>query len=253
MQPDKQAASSRRMNEPSPGIAHSPEGRPQPSAPTASEAARYGVLRRLGPALKHDMVVNLQAVAMMSEVLGAKLERGLPSQTELQNSVARIHRMAREAVANCLKVVGWIEPAEDEGISLREGVEESLALVRSNFNFRGFTLATELPANDLEVSRVLLRHLLLASLIHLTDRASGPGALLVSGEISGGSVLLTVSFESDPEGEATPFEAGYRQLEWADVEALAAAESIQLQQEKDRVRIRLPRMVATTPLQIAPL
>lgn len=221
--------------------------------PTASEAARYGVLRRLGPALKHDMVVNLQAVTMMSEVLGAKLERGTPSQTELQNSISRIHRLARDAVANCLKVVGWIEPAEDESIGLREGVEECLALVRSNFNFRGFTIRTELPANDLELSRVLLRHLLLASLIHLTDEADGPGELLVQAQISGGSVLLSVQVKPDPRGEAMAFEPAYRQLEWSDVQALAAAESIQLQHEKDRVQIRLPRMVPTTPLQIAPL
>lgn len=223
----------------------------RPSA--ASEAARYGVLRRLGPALKHDMVVNLQAVAMMSEVLGAKLERGVPSQTELQNSIARIHRLAREAVANCLRVVGWIEPPEDEVIGLRQGVEESLALVRSNFTFRGFSVATDVPPQEFEVSRVLLRHLLLASLIHLTDRAEGPGEVHVSGDISGGSVALSLHFTPVPDSDAMPFEAAYRQLDWADVEALAAIESVQLRQEKDRITFKLPRKVATTPLQIAPL
>ncbi|MEJ7929359.1 hypothetical protein WG922_05165 [Ramlibacter sp. AN1015] len=242
---------------PGPG-ADMPAGADETAAGTqrpapASEAARYGVLRRLGPALKHDMVVNLQAVAMMSEVLGAKLERGVPSQSELQNSIARIHRLAREAVANCLKVVGWIEPAEDEVIGLREGVEESLALVRSNFNFRGFSLRTDLPANDLEVSRVLLRHLLLASLIHLTDAAQGAGEVLVRGEIAAGSVVLTLQFKDGGGGDAMPFEPGYRQLDWADVQALADAESVQLRREKDRIVIRLPRMVATTPLQIVPL
>lgn len=222
-------------------------------AGVAAEAARYGVLRRLGPALKHDMVVNLQAVAMMSEVLGAKLERGVPSQTELQNSMARIHRLAREAVANCLKVVGWIEPHEDEVTSLREGVEESLALVRSNFNFRGFTLQTALPANDFEVSRVLLRHLLLASLIHLTDQAPGPGEVKVAGDISGGAVLLTLQYTPGPDVDAMPFEPAYRQLDWEDVQALADIESVQLRHENGRITIRLPRKVATTPLQIAPL
>jgi hypothetical protein len=199
------------------------------------------------------MVVNLQAVAMMSEVLGAKLERGVPSQTELQNSIARIHRLAREAVANCLRVVGWIEPPEDEVISVREGVEEALALVRSNFNFRGFSVSTDLPPNDFEVSRVLLRHLLLASLIHLTDRADGPGEVNVSGVIAGGSVVLTLQFSAVPDSDAMPFEAAYRQLDWADVEALAAVESIQLRHEKDHISLKLPRKVATTPLQIAPL
>ncbi len=236
-----------------PGAA-APAGVSRPATGGAqAEAARYGVLRRLGPALKHDMVVNLQAVTMMSEVLGAKLERGVPSQTELQNSIARIHRLSREAVANCLRVVGWIEPPEDEVIGLREGVEESLALVRSNFNFRGFTIRTELPANDLDVSRVLLRHLLLASLIHLTDEAAGPGEIVVRGTIGVGQVVLDLRWNPRADAVAMPFEPGYRQIDWADVQALAQAESVQLLREKDHVVMRLPRMVATTPLQIAPL
>jgi hypothetical protein len=220
---------------------------------SAAEAARYAVLRRLGPALKHDMLVNLQAVTMMSELLGARLERGMPTQSELQNNMARIHRLAREAVSNCLQVVGWIEPPEDEAIGLREGVEESLALVRSSFNFRGYTLRAELPANNFDVSRVLLRHMLLAALIHLTDQAAGPGEVLVRGDIAGGMVVLKLQWQPRPDGDATPFEPAYRLLEWADVQALANAESLDLRHEAARIELRLPRMVATTPLQIAPL
>jgi len=75
-----------------------------------AEAARYGVLRRLAPALKHDMVVNLQAISMMAEVLNAKLERGSPAPAEFHASIAKLNRLAREAVANCLKVASWLEP-----------------------------------------------------------------------------------------------------------------------------------------------
>lgn len=244
-----------------PALAHSPTSTADspavvapPSAAATAEAARYAVLRRLGPALKHDMVVNLQAVAMMTEVLGAKLERGVPSQSELQNSMARIHRLAREAVANCLRVVGWLEPAEDESIGVREGVDECLALVRSNFNFRGFVLRTELPANDFDVSRVLLRHLLLASLLHLTDEAPAGGEVSVHAEIAGGMVRLALQLQPGRgDTEAMPFEPPYRQVLWSDVQALADADGAQLRREDDRILIRLPRMVATGPVGIAPL
>src|SRR4051812_6397367 len=87
-----------------------------------AEAARYGVLRRLGPALKHDMVVNLQAIAMMAEVMNAKLDRGSPDPAEFHTSIAKLNRLARDAVANCLKVAAWIEPGEDESVKLSEGV-----------------------------------------------------------------------------------------------------------------------------------
>src|SRR4030095_479022 len=88
----------------------------------AAESARYGVLRRLGPALQHDMVVNLQAIAMMAEVLNARLERGSPDPAEFQASIAKLNRIARDAVANCLKVAAWIEPGEAEGVRRGAGV-----------------------------------------------------------------------------------------------------------------------------------
>ena len=81
-----------------------PPTAPQEPTDTAGEAARYAVLRRIGPALKHDLVVHLQAVAMMAEVLAARLDKGAPSPEDLQQQVGRIHRVAREAVAHSLNV-----------------------------------------------------------------------------------------------------------------------------------------------------
>ena len=218
-----------------------------------AESARYGVLRRLAPSLKHDMVVNLQAVAMMAEVLNARLERGSPAPAEFQASISKLNRLARDAVMNCLKVAAWIQPVEDEGIRLPQGVDECLALLASNFNFRGFSVSRDVAETDFEVSRVALRHLLTATLITLTDAAAGPCEVRVKAEVVGGMAQITVRVAPRPEVEGLPFEPSYRQLEWADVQALADAESVELVRSPDQVRLRMPRAVATAPLQIAPL
>lgn len=222
---------------------------------SGAEAARYSVLRRLAPALKHDMVVNLQAVAMMAEVLNARLERGLTNPNEFQKSVTKINRLAREAVMTCLDVAAWIEPGEDEGIRLREGVEECVALLAGNFNFRGFDIGNEVADVDFEVSREALRNLLSASLITLTDACSAPADVLVKAEVSAGFAVLTVRCEeraSDP--DALPFAVtNYRQLDWSDVQALAIAESVELFRTTGQIVMRIARAVATTPLQIVPV
>lgn len=222
-------------------------------ARVSAESARYGVLRRLAPSLKHDMVVNLQAVAMMAEVMNARLERGSPAPSEFQSSIAKLNRLAREAVMNCLKVAGWIQPVEDEGIRLPQGVDECLGLLASNFNFRGFTVAKDVTETDFEVSRVALRHLLTAALITLTDAAAGPCDVRVKAQVVSGLAEISVRVTPRPDAEGLPFEPGYRQLEWADVQALASVESVELVRSSDQITMRLPRAVATAPLQIAPL
>ena len=218
-----------------------------------AEAARYGVLRRLAPALKHDMVVNLQAVAMMAEVLNARLERGLPAPTDMQNGISKLNRLAREAVMNCLNVAAWLQPVEDEGIRLADGVAECLALLTSNFNFRGFTVEKELPDSDFQVSRVALRHLLAAALISLTDAAGGPCEVRVKAEIVSGFAELSVRVTPRRDAEGLPYEPSYRELEWADLQALANAEAVELMRGPDLIVMRMPRAIVTEPLQIAPV
>jgi C4-dicarboxylate-specific signal transduction histidine kinase len=223
------------------------------SSRAGAEAARYGVLRRLGPALKHDMVVNLQAIAMMAEVMNAKLDRGSPDPAEFHASISKLNRLAREAVASCLKVAAWLEPGEDEGVRLCDGVQECLGLLASNFNFRGFVVESDCPDTPFQVSRVVLRNLLIASLITLTDAAGEPCVVEVKSETEGQTALLTVHTRPRDDGyEGLPYEPSYRQLDWADVQALALAEGVDLVRGEGRISLRMPRHLATAPLQIAP-
>jgi hypothetical protein len=232
----------------------SPSATPARRSRAGAEAARYGVVRRLGPALKHDMVVNLQAIAMMAEVLNARLERGSPAPADFQASISKLNRLAREAVASCLKVAAWLEPQEDEGVRLATGIEDSLALLASNFNFRGFVVEKDLTDSPFQVSNVVLRNLLIASLITLTDAAGGPCVVHVHADVVAGEAEITVRISPrEDDFDALPFEPTYRQLEWSDVQALAAAESVSLERGTDRIVMRIPRIVATAPLQIAPV
>ena len=219
-----------------------------------AEAARYSVLRRLGPVLKHDMVVNLQAISMMAEVLNARIERGSPDPAEFQANISKLNRLAREAVASCLKVATWFEPGEDQGVRLAAGIDECLALLASNFNFRGFEVTKEVADTDFQVWRVALRNLLVASLITLTDATSGPCKVHVKAQVANGMAEISVHVSPRTDAlDALSFEPNYRHLEWSDLQALATAESVELIRGADQITVRMPRAVATAPLQIAPV
>lgn len=164
------------------------------AAEAETEAARYTVLRRLGPALRHDLVVHLQAVAMMAEVLSARLERD-PGAADLPLALARMHQLARDAVSGALRVASWLTPPEDDAVDLRQGLEESLALVRSSLGFRGLQLQADLPEAGLPVSRDHLRHLLLAALLYLSDLGGPAGALRVGARVDADSALLRLALE----------------------------------------------------------
>ena len=163
--------------------------------------------------------------------------------------------MAREAVAACLKVTEWIQPCDDDAVALHEGVGECVALLQSNLNFRGFLVRSNVADVEFEVSRVALRNLLSASLITLSDAGNDPCTLGIEADVSAGAAVLTVRRgPRDDGGPGMPPDVTvYRQLDWADVQALAVAEDVELTRAADVITMRIPRMVATSPLQIAPL
>jgi hypothetical protein len=223
-----------------------------------ANSARQTVLKRVAPALKHDMVVHLQAVAMLAEMLNARIERGNVGATDLQSNISKLNRLAREAVMGCLKVTSWIESPDEEAVALHEGVQEISGLLAASFNFRGFAIVNEVQSTDFEVCRHAVRNLLAAALVTLADGAPLPCELAIASEIGASHATLSVSCRPrarDPEATIPPAsDTGPRPLvDWAEVQALAQAEGADLARTPERITIRLPRAIVTSPLQMAPV
>jgi hypothetical protein len=219
---------------------------------TLAHAARHDILRRMAPVLRHDMVVNLQSLGMLAEALSARLERGATENDELQAVVSKLNRLSRRAVETCLGVAAWMEPAEDDTISLASGIEETVRLLRSSMNFRGFDLDHEPMDAPFDVCRTAIRFLLPAALFCLVDAAQGPGELRVRAETSATHAVVLVSFRPEADGTLL-HEATETPLSWAEVQALAAVESVELRRHGGQVVLRFPRAVATSPLKMVPV
>jgi hypothetical protein len=237
-------------------------GAPPPAALDASpqrlrslaRAAQHDVLRRLTPPLRHDMVVHLQSLGMMAEALSARMERGAVASDDLAGSVSKLNRLSRQAVARCLEVCTWMEPAEDDTTSLREGVTEVVRLLSTSLNFRGFDLRPELGDGDFDVSRSALRFLLAAAILTLTDAAPAPGEVAVRTEQSSSHGVIAVEYQSQPEGSFTQMhESGEAPLSWIEIQALAAQHDVELLRNGQAIILRLPRAVITSPLKMVPV
>jgi hypothetical protein len=92
-----------------------------------------------------------------------------------------------------------------------------------------------------EVRRSAIRSVLTAAIIHITDESPPPADLVLSAEGNLDALVLTLTLQPTDGEQGFATEAGYRALRWADVEALAAAESVELARENaQRLRIRIP-------------
>jgi hypothetical protein len=209
-----------------------------PAAGRSVEAARYALLRRLAFAMRHQMVVHLQPIGMITEVMERRLLSGTPDFAQVLESMTKINGFSRAAVESCLDVVSWLAPDDGTVVSLEAGVQECVSLLRSSFNFRGFTLKDEVAA-PVMVDRAGLRNVLPACLLALTDRAASPADVVLTASVET-QPALTVEVRHTDGAAGFAGDAPYRLLEWPEVEALAHADGIMLQRRGESVRLLLP-------------
>lgn len=204
------------------------------------EAARYALLRRLAFAMRHHMVVHLQPIGMITEVMERRLQLPEPNLAQVHESMAKINGFSRAAVQSCLDVVSWLAPEDGAVVALDAGVQECMSLLRSSFNFRGFTLKDEVGAAPVQVARAGLRNVLPACLLALTDRATSPADVVLSSEAASQRAVLSVALRPTQGSAGFAGDAPYRLLEWHEVDALARADGMALERSDDSVRLSIP-------------
>lgn len=207
----------------------------------AAEAARYALLRRLAPSMRHHLVVNLQPIGMIYEVMDRRLRAPQPDLANVHDSAHKINGFARAALNSCLDVVSWLAPEEGATTTVSEGVRECASLLATSLGFRGYSLRNEIGEVDGSVRRSALRNLLTAALIHATDELAPPCDLVLESRSLARGVELKLGFRPGTGDKGFANEPGYRQLEWEDVEALAAAEGVELERVPgESVRLMIP-------------
>jgi hypothetical protein len=185
-------------------------------------------------------VVHLQPIGMITEVVERRLRSPVPDLVRVHESMNRINGFSKSAVQSCLDVVSWLAPEDGALIALDAGVQECVALLRSNFNFRGFTIRDELGSAPAMVARAGLRNVLPAGLLALTDRASSPADVVVSAELRPDHAVLSIDLRANDGSAGFAGDAPYRLLEWREVQALAQADGIGFEREGEQLRLTLP-------------
>ena len=205
-----------------------------------AEAARYALLRRLAPSMRHHLVVNLQPIGMIYEVLDRRLRAVQPNLASIHDSAQKINGFAKAALASCLDVVTWLAPELKATTGVEDGVRECVGLLATSLGFRGYAIRNEIVAVQGEVSRAAMRNVLTAALIHATDRNPPPSELVLKATAGPVGVRLELSLHSSDGSHGFANEAGYRQLDWSDLQALAEAESVRIEGDGRALSLVIP-------------
>lgn len=214
---------------------------PDHAPSVAHEAARYAVLRRIGSAIRHQLAGALQPVSMLASLLERRVQAETPDLDAVRKTATEIGTLSRSASSECVALMSWIAPHEGARVPASEGVQDCLHLLTTELSFRGFSVVNASAGEDALVDTLMLRTMLPASLMALTDGAAQAAQVHVSVQASDETVTVSLALtpveRSEPPGQAK----GYRPLTWQDVEALAAYEGVAVRTTAQGVDLALER------------
>lgn len=224
----------------------SPAAPGSPTVPSAqAEAARYALIRRLAPSMRHHLVVNLQPIGMIYEVMDRRLRAPTPDLAHVQDSAGKINGFAKAALNSCLDVVGWLAPDDAATTSVDDAVRECAGLLATSLSFRGYALRNEVTPLPGKIRRAGIRNLLTGTLIHCADHLPPSAELVVSASAEDGVAVVRVTHRSIAGEASFRGEANYRKLEWADLQALAEADGVRVEREGEQgIALHLPWVAA---------
>ena len=206
-----------------------------------AEAARYALMRRLLPAIRHNIAGSLQPVGMMAAMLERRMQAAAPDLVQLGKSSQALNTLSREAVATSLNLMNWLAPKDNDLVALNGAVEESLGMIATELSFRGISVINQTSDRQTSLPRGIFRSVFTASLIALTDTVEGAADVVVTAESTGSRTQLTITLEPGSRtglagmGVRAPT---YRSIDWDDVQALANAEGVSLSHDSNCAQLR---------------
>lgn len=203
-----------------------------------ADSARYALLRRLAPALRHNLAGALQPLKMMSALLEKRLQNPDPDIAAVRKNSSQLNKAASEASKGCMDVMTWLAPSVSDMVSVTSAIEDAAGLVMNELSFKGTTLANKVGDLPAELSRSLTRNVFLAALLALTDTAVSQAIVVIEASLEGAELVLTLSMEAGAGEPLTSGGSGYRKLDWADVKAIAEVETVQLTHTANVVELR---------------
>ena len=202
------------------------------------EAARYAVLRRLAPSLRHQMVRPLQPIGLIYGVMRHKLSAAQPDLQSVRQEAEKINDFAKAAIDECMDMGTWLSPEPGVLTRMDTGVGECVGLMATMLHFSGFRLTNEVETLPLMVLRDAVRTVLSAVLFAVTDALSEPAALVIRATAGMAEVTLSVFISPSGEGSVERYDDGCRMLSWDDVQALSAAAQVMLARQDQLVTLR---------------
>ena len=212
-----------------------------------AEAARYAVLERLMPILRHDVAGAMQAPRMMLMVMQKRLQAPEPDLQAIAQNVATVGTLTQQATLSCMAALAWMAPSEDVNIDLRSSVDKAAAWLAMELSGNSLVLVNGIEDEAVTAPQTFFRSIFLGALLAFCDQHAGGGNLQVTYEpaaaASGQFGQLQLRLLADATGKLPVVQdlaPKLRLIDWSDVQVMAQSSGVHMARGDGWLTLQLP-------------
>ena len=213
-----------------------------------AEAARYAVLRRVFPVLRHDVAGSLQPVRMLLMVLERRVQKTEPDLAAISKSVTSLSALTMQATADCMRALEWVDSSQDPHVGLRDGVDEAGKLLALELSVNPLVLVNGVEDDSATAPRSFFRSVFMGALLAFCDQHVASGTLQVTFQKAAANSpqagQLQLRMLPSDAGKSPPPPDEVRQprmIGWPDVQAMARSCGVEMAQGDGWLNLDLPR------------
>lgn len=212
-----------------------------------AEAARYAVLERLMPILRHDVAGAMQAPRMMLMVMQKRLQAPEPDFQAIAQNVATVGTLTQQATLSCMAALAWMAPSEDINIGLSSSVDKAAAWLAMELSGNALVLVNGIEDEAVTAPQTFFRNIFLGALLAFCDQHVGGGNLQVTykpaAAASGLSGQLQLCLLADAAEKLPVLQNSapkVRLIGWSDVQAMAQSSGVHMARGDGWLTLQLP-------------
>lgn len=164
------------------------------SDPASAVALRFEIIKRLAPGFRHRMLGRMQPIALLSQLMGKKIQAGQTESGFLLKRLQELKDSLSAATTATVDLFSWLNPDDQSLQPLNSIVEECLDLLKMDIYTSNVVFDNTITAKAL-VRASRLRHVLAACLLTFIDSTEKPARVTLSAQQVAGDWQLEMSIQ----------------------------------------------------------
>jgi hypothetical protein len=157
-------------------------------------AFRFEIIKRLAPGFRHRMLGRMQPIALLSQLMGKKIQAGQTESGFLLKRLQELKDSLSAATNATVDLFSWLNPDDQSLQPLNSIVEECLDLLKMDIYTSNVVFENTITSQALvRVSR--LRHVLAACLLTFIDSTEKAAKVTLSAQQLAGDWSIEMSVQ----------------------------------------------------------